>query len=95
MALIKNSAGQLPYRLLDFDQHSYEADDCFTRHMPKSKLDSAVYPIRSAAGRKVLLANDRIVTALEADLDRAYVPGSLVEMLKARSSGEATDAERF
>jgi predicted TIM-barrel fold metal-dependent hydrolase len=95
MALIENSAGQLPYKLLDFDQHSYEADDCFTRYMPKSKLDSAVYPIRSAAGKKVLLANDRIVTALEADLDRAYVPGSLVEMLKARSSGEPSDAERF
>ena len=95
MALIENSAGQLPYRLLDFDQHSYEADDCFTRHMPASKLDTAVYPIRSAAGRKVLLANDRVVTALEADLDRAYVPGSLVEMLKARSSGEVSEADRF
>ena len=95
MALIENSAGQLPYRLLDFDQHSYEADDCFTRHMPKSKLDTAVYPIRSAAGRKVLLANDRVVTALEADLDRAYVPGSLVEMLKARSAGEVSEADRF
>ncbi|MEU7811654.1 amidohydrolase family protein [Pseudonocardia sp. NPDC049154] len=95
MAMIENSVGELPYKLLDFDQHSYEAEDCFTRFMPKDKLHTAVYPIRNAAGKKVLLANDRIVTALEADLDQAYVPGSLVEMLKARSSGEAADAERF
>ena len=95
MALIENTVGELPYQLLDFDQHSYEAEDCFTRHMPKSKLDSAVYPIRLASGRKVLLANDRVVTALENDLDKAYVPGSLVEMLKQRASGDPTAAERF
>jgi predicted TIM-barrel fold metal-dependent hydrolase len=95
MAMIESSVGELPYQLLDFDQHSYEAEDCFTRFMPKNKLHTAIYPIRNAEGKKVLLANDRIVTALEADLDQAYVPGSLVEMLKARSSGDAADAERF
>jgi predicted TIM-barrel fold metal-dependent hydrolase len=95
MALIENSVGRLPYRMVDFDQHSYEAEDCFTRYMPKSKLDRAVYPIRLASGRKVLLANDRIVTALENDLDKAYVPGSLVEMLKQRASGDPAGADRF
>lgn len=95
MALITNSVGQLPYQLLDFDQHSYEAEDCFTRYIPKDKLHMAVYPIRNAEGKKVLLANDRIVTAMDNDLDQAYVPGSLVEMLKARASGKAADAERF
>ena len=95
MALIENSVGELPYQLTDFDQHSYESEDCFTRFMPTSKLDTAVRPIVAPSGRKILLANDRIVTALENDLDQAYVPGSLVEMLKQRASGEATDADRF
>jgi predicted TIM-barrel fold metal-dependent hydrolase len=95
MALIENSVEALPYQLLDFDQHSVEAEDCFTRFMPKDKLDTAVRTIRSASGRKVLLANDRIVTALEHDLDQHYVPGSLAEMLRQRASGDATDAERF
>jgi hypothetical protein len=95
LALIENSVGPLPYKLLDFDQHSYEAEDCFTRYMPKAKLDTAIYPIQSKSGRKILLANDRVVTALEANLDQAYVPGSLVEMLKARASGDASDADRF
>jgi len=95
MALIESTVGQLPYQLVDFDQHSYEADDCFTRFMPKAKLDRAVYPIKLASGRKVLLANDRVVTALENDLDKAYVPGSLAEMLKQRASGSTAEAERF
>lgn len=96
MALIQNTIGELPYLLTDFDQHSYEAMDAFTRFMPKNKLHTAVRPIEAPGfDRKVLLANDRIVTALEADLEQAYVPGSLVEMLKQRASGNATDAERF
>ena len=95
MALIENTIGELPYQLTDFDQHSYETEDCFTRHMPKSKIDTAVRAIKAPSGRKILLANNRIVTALENDLDEAYVPGSLVEMLKQRASGEASDSERF
>lgn len=96
MALIENSVGTLPYLMTDFDQHSYEATDAFTRFMPSNKLHTAVRPITAPGyDRKVLLANDKIVTALEADLDQAYVPGSLVEMLKQRASGNATDSERF
>ncbi len=95
MAMIENTVGRLPYQLVDFDQHSYEAEDCFTRHMPKSRIDSAVAPIVAPSGKKVLLAGDRIVTALENDLDQVYVPGSLAEMLRQRASGEAADAERF
>ena len=65
MGLIENSVGELPYKLLDCDQHSVEAEDCFIRFMAKDKLDTAVRPILSADGtRKILLANDRIVTAL-------------------------------
>lgn len=95
VAVIENTVGELPYFLTDFDQHSYEAEDCFTRFMPKAKQDSAIRPIVAPSGRKILLANDRIVTALENDLDQAYVPGSLVEMLKQRSSGTSADADRF
>jgi predicted TIM-barrel fold metal-dependent hydrolase len=95
MALIENTVGELPYKLVDFDQHSYETDDCFTRFMPMDKIETAIYPIRNSAGRKVLLAGNRIVNALEGDLDSVNLPGSLVEMLKARSSGEAVDADRF
>jgi predicted TIM-barrel fold metal-dependent hydrolase len=95
MALIQDTVGPLPYKLVDFDQHSYEADDCFTRFMPQSKLDTAVHLIDTPTGGKALLANDRIMSAFEGDPTKAYVPGSLVEMLKQRSSGEASDAERF
>jgi predicted TIM-barrel fold metal-dependent hydrolase len=95
MALIQDTVGTLPYLITDLDQHSYEAEDCFTRFMPKAKIDTAIRPIVAPSGTKVLLANDRLVTAFETDIDKAYVPGSLVEMLKQRASGDASDAERF
>lgn len=95
MALIQDTVGTLPYLITDLDQHSYEAEDCFTRYMPKAKIDTAIRPIVTPSGTKVLLANERIVTAFETDLDNAYVPGSLVEMLKQRASGNASDADRF
>ncbi len=96
MPLIENTVGELPYKILDMDQHSYEAEDAFTRFMPKDKLDQSVRPITSASGKKLLLANDRIVTAQgDRDMDLAYVPGSLAEMLKQRASGNDTDAERY
>ncbi len=97
MALIQDSVGTLPYRMVDFDQHSYEATDCFTRFMPKAKLDSAIRLIDMPSGHKALLANERIITAFEKehDLEMAYLPGSLAEMLRQRASGDAADAERF
>jgi len=88
-------AEALPYKMIDFDTHSYESEDCFTRFMPKDKLNSAIQPITLVSGERVLLANHRVVNALENHLDKAYVPGSLAEMLRQRSQGNATDAERF
>ena len=86
---------ELAFRLFDCDTHCYETRDAFTRFMPAAKIETAVAPIHLANGREVLLANDRVVTALEQDLDKAYVPGSLAEMLRQRASGNPADAERF
>ncbi|MGW3967664.1 amidohydrolase family protein [Amycolatopsis sp. NPDC005003] len=88
-------AGKLPYQMIDFDTHSYETEDCFTRFMPEAKKDSAIQTVRLASGKKVLLANHKIVNALENDLDKAYVPGSLAEMLRQRSLGVESESERF
>ena len=96
MAIIESTVGKLPYLMTDFDQHSYEAKDAFTRFMPKKKLHTAVRPVKLPGHeREVLMANDRLVTMLDMDLDQAYLPGSLVEMLKQRASGNDTDADRF
>ncbi|WP_372349725.1 hypothetical protein [Streptomyces sp. KL116D] len=91
MALIENSIGELPYKLLDSRPALVESCGRLLHqvHAPRDRLDTAVRPIMAADGkRKILLANDRIVTALENDLDQAYVPGSLVETPRARASGE-------
>ncbi|MBE8516990.1 amidohydrolase family protein [Amycolatopsis sp. H6(2020)] len=88
-------ADRLPYQMIDFDTHSYETEDCFTRFMPAAKKDTAIQTVRLASGKKVLLANHKIVNALENDLDKAYVPGSLAEMLRQRSLGVQSESERF
>ena len=92
MTLIKSTVEPLPYKLLDFDQHSYEADDCFTRYMPKDKLDTAIYSVQTASGRSAVIANDRLVTALETagERDAVPVPGSLSAMLRLRALPEAS-----
>ncbi|MFC5747901.1 amidohydrolase family protein [Actinomadura rugatobispora] len=89
-------SGALPYQMIDFDTHSYETTDCFTRFMPKDRLDTAVQLVKTASGDQVLLANHRVINALEhKNLDKAYIPGSLAEMLRQRSQGDEADAERF
>jgi hypothetical protein len=93
MTLIKSTVEPLPYKLLDFDQHSYEADDCFTRYMPKDKLDTAIYPVRTASGRNALIANDRLVTALETAGERDTVPARLGRAVRLRAVHHA-DADR-
>ena len=86
---------ELAFTLFDCDTHCYETRDAFTRFMPADKIETAVAPIRLASGKEVVLANNRVVTALEQDLDKACVPGSLAEMLRQRASGNPADAERF
>ena len=62
MALIENTVGTLPYLMTDFDQHSYEATDAFTRFMPANKLHTAVRPVEVPGyDRKVLLANNKLL----------------------------------
>jgi len=69
---LESYVGPLSYLMTDFDQHSYEAPDAFTRFMTKPKLHAAVRPVKvSGYDRKVPLANDRIVTALENALGQA------------------------
>lgn len=47
---------KLPFKMIDADQHFYETDDCFTRHLPRKWIDEgrAVQVIRregEATGR--------------------------------------------
>jgi hypothetical protein len=93
MAIIENGVGELRYQLTDFHQHSDELEDCSTRFVPIAKIGTAVRNISAPSCRKVLLANDRIATALE--MDRDDMPGSRVETLKQMASGGTTDANRF
>ena len=39
-----------PYRLVDVDNHYYEPDDCFTRHLDPAFVDRAFHIERGAKG---------------------------------------------
>ena len=71
---------ELPFTLFDCDTHCYETRDAFTRFMPKDKIETAVAPIRLANGKEVVLANNRVVTALEVHLTRQKY-GTIVQKI--------------
>lgn len=37
MVIVEKIVGEFPYLITDFDLHSYEAEDCFTRFMPRRR----------------------------------------------------------
>ena len=50
--------GALDYQIVDFDNHYYEPDDCFTRHMSPSHRDHAVNIRRGADGLGRIFVGD-------------------------------------
>ena len=96
MAIIENS-GTLPYLMTDFDQHSYEAAG---RVHPVHAQGQAAHG--GPTDQSVRLRPQGAAGATTGSSPRSRTtstrptcPGSLVEMLKQRASGDATDAERF
>lgn len=76
----------LPYRMIDADQHVYETDDCFTRHLPKKYIDEgrAIHVVRKpgeSAGR-VFFGKDKITFFGRNPCDATGKPGALLEYFK-------------
>ena len=81
----------LEYGIFDCDTHCYETRDAFTRYLPKEYADRAIGPVRTADGRELILAGNRIATFNSEQgggFDLANRPGSLKEMLKQMASGD-------
>jgi predicted TIM-barrel fold metal-dependent hydrolase len=73
------------YRLVDADNHYYETRDCFTRHMPKRLLASAIRVEADADGRDRIWVGDRPFTFLENwSFQYANKPGALRELLRKK-----------
>jgi predicted TIM-barrel fold metal-dependent hydrolase len=77
------------FQLYDADNHYYEPRDCFTRHMPRNRLEDAIRVIEDE-GRERIVVGDRPFTFLaEFFREKKQKPGSLSEMLRNLSSRDA------
>jgi predicted TIM-barrel fold metal-dependent hydrolase len=70
---------RLPYRLVDADNHYYEPDDAFTRHLDPAFADCAVHIERDAGGRgRPWVGRDPAYYLEMTPVDRIGRPGAVV-----------------
>lgn len=76
----------LPYKMIDADQHYYETDDCFTRHIPKKYIDEgrAVHIVRKEGEKegRVFIGKNKVTFFGRAPCDSTGRPGALLEYYK-------------
>lgn len=76
----------------DADNHYYEPKDCFTRHLPASKLAQGVRVETAEDGTDRITVGDRPFTFLDDPFKQRVVkPGALREMLRNLKSGVGED----
>lgn len=75
------------YRIIDCDNHYYETDDCFTRHIEARYRGRTVWVDRSRGdGIGVMMLGDKRLSFFSAAVgDHVGAPGAMVEFLKGRT----------
>ena len=77
---------ELGFRIVDADNHYYEPDDCFTRHMEQAHVDKAVNIRREGDGYgMVYIGDDRLKYFTATPSDVTGRPGALQAYFKAKS----------
>lgn len=74
------------YPLIDFDNHYYEPDDCFTRHMPAALRERAInIRRRSEGGRgRVFIGDDPYVFYRVTQTDYIAAPGAFRDYFEGK-----------
>jgi predicted TIM-barrel fold metal-dependent hydrolase len=76
---MSDEAQDWPYRIVDVDNHYYEPDDCFTRHLEPAFADRACHIVRDAQGVGRPWIGDEPAYYLEmTPVDRIGRPGAVV-----------------
>jgi predicted TIM-barrel fold metal-dependent hydrolase len=87
---------ELPYRILDADNHFNEPPDCYERYIDPSKMDLAIRSVTDPSGRKIQLFAGRPsafhsaqVTFSQEELEKMLgpIPGEEERFNKDRSTG--------
>jgi predicted TIM-barrel fold metal-dependent hydrolase len=76
-----SSLPELPYRVVDFDNHYYEVDDCFSRHIDPKFRDQAIHPLEvpQEDGSRPWVLGDRAVQFFGANCADAIAPPGFME----------------
>jgi len=78
--------------IFDADNHYYEPEDCFTRHVPSNRIDDAIRVVDEADGTSRVMAGDVPFTFLTDPFGGTGAkPGSLREMLQQMKAGTPVD----
>ncbi len=90
-----NAPVQLPYKLIDCDNHYYEADDCFTRHIEQAYRQRTVWVDRSRNdGFGTMMMGDERLNFFSVGVgDYVGAPGAMKAFFKGLDSdGGAVNA---
>jgi predicted TIM-barrel fold metal-dependent hydrolase len=86
--------GNLGYRVIDADNHYYEPDDCYTRHIEAQFRDRAVHVVRGGDGIGKLFFGDQPLTRHPNNLlDSMGAPGALRAFFDGKSDEMFKDWE--
>ena len=84
----------LGYRVIDADNHYYEPDDCYTRHIEAQFRDRAVHVVRNGDGVGKLFFGDQPLTRHPNNLlDSMGAPGALRAFFDGQSDEMFKDWE--
>ena len=78
------------YRLIDCDEHYYETEDCFARHMPREHLDDAVQVIRKDGAAMMALRGRPLLFSTFPDA-QTPPPGALAGLAQTDDTDAGSD----
>jgi predicted TIM-barrel fold metal-dependent hydrolase len=82
----------LPYRPVDFDNHYYEQDDCYSRHIEPGFRDQAIRPVKSANGSRPWMLGDHVVNFFRQNpADSVARPGYMEHLLTGHAPMDWTE----
>ena len=82
----------MEYQLIDADEHYYEPDDCFSRHLEAEYADRALHVIVNADGERRWLFGDRPMSKASFARDRVLPAGAYGERKKGEPFPPEVDA---
>ncbi|NQZ96332.1 MAG: amidohydrolase [Myxococcales bacterium] len=83
---------QLPYRLIDADNHYYEAPDCFTRHIEAKYRDATLNATKNDRDEWDVHLGGKPWHYMDVKFEKTNKPGSMIEILHQKGDVNWADS---